>query len=137
MDKMKELGNSLILQAALTCGATEPMVDIEWKADRIIVTVDVHNDEHYNISEEDEDDDAFLMEVGDYLDGELMEDEIEWEDDDDGEDDEEDGEEEEKDDNFLDDDDEDMSLDDYNEKQDDGGDDDKFDDEGFDYGDGD
>ena len=90
MDKMKELGNSLILQAALTCGATEPMVDIEWKADRIIVTVDVHNDENYNISDEEEEDaDAFLMEVGDYLDGELMEDEIEWEDDDDGE--EEDG----------------------------------------------
>ena len=73
---MKALGNSLILQAALNCGATEPMIDIEWKADRIIVTVDVHKDETYS------DDDEFLMEMGDYLDEDLMDDEIEWDDDD-------------------------------------------------------
>ena len=52
------------------------MIDIEWKADRIIVTVDVHKDETYS------DDDEFLMEMGDYLDEDLMDDEIEWDDDD-------------------------------------------------------
>ncbi|KAL7531228.1 hypothetical protein ACHAXR_003915, partial [Thalassiosira sp. AJA248-18] len=55
-DKMKALGIQLIMQAALQCGATEPMIDVEWKADRIIVTVDVHKDENYEEEDDDWDD---------------------------------------------------------------------------------
>ena len=77
---MQTLGNKLILQAALQCGATEPMLDIAWKADRIVVTVDVTADETYvDIDVSDKlDDDAFLDSLE--LNGEL-DDMIEYEDD--------------------------------------------------------
>jgi ribosome maturation factor RimP len=60
---MQVLGNQMILAAANEAGATEKMISIEWKADRIIVTVDVNADESYtgdsfeldDISEEWED----------------------------------------------------------------------------------
>lgn len=38
----------MILAAAKEAGATEPMIDIDWKAGRIIVTVDVNADESYD-----------------------------------------------------------------------------------------
>jgi ribosome maturation factor RimP len=44
---MQILGTQMILAAAKEAGATEPMIDIEWKADRIIVTVNVNADESY------------------------------------------------------------------------------------------
>ena len=77
---MQTLGNKIILQAALQCGATEPMLDIAWKADRIVVTVDVTADETYVDIDDDEldDDDAFLDLLE--LNGEL-DDMIEYEDD--------------------------------------------------------
>jgi len=80
---MQTLGNKIILQAALQCGATKPMLDIAWKADRIVVTVDVTADEDYvNIDDIDDseldDDDAFLDLLE--LNGEL-DDMIEYEDD--------------------------------------------------------
>lgn len=61
--EMQVLGNQMILAAANEAGATEKMISIEWKADRIIVTVDVNADESYtgdsfeldDISEEWED----------------------------------------------------------------------------------
>mmetsp|Transcript_12714 Transcript_12714/g.18224 ORF Transcript_12714/g.18224 Transcript_12714/m.18224 type:complete len:354 (-) Transcript_12714:78-1139(-) len=46
-DLMRALGDSIILSAAQSHGATEQMISIEWKADRIIVTVDVSKDEEY------------------------------------------------------------------------------------------
>jgi len=77
---MQTLGNKIILQAALQCGATEPMLDIAWKADRIVVTVDVTADEDYVDIDDGEldDDDAFLDSLE--LNGEL-DDMIEYEDD--------------------------------------------------------
>lgn len=45
---LQTLGNELILRAALRCGATAPMVAVQWKAERILVTVDVHGDENYD-----------------------------------------------------------------------------------------
>ncbi len=47
VDEMKALGNSLILSAARYHGATDKMITIDWKSDRIIVTVDVNADETY------------------------------------------------------------------------------------------
>ena len=44
---MKTLGTTLIQSAAQACGATDKMVQIDWKADRIVVTVDVFADEEY------------------------------------------------------------------------------------------
>jgi hypothetical protein len=90
---MKSLGEKLIMEAALQCGATEPMICIEWKADRIIVTVDVTKDDNYvhdddyDIIEDDfidgyddEDDDNILFEEG----GEIMyDDEVDFDIDDD------------------------------------------------------
>ena len=73
---MQTLGNKLILQAAIQCGATEPMIDIQWKADRIVVAVDVSKDENYEEQIPFDDDDDYA------LDDELSEDDmIEWEDD--------------------------------------------------------
>lgn len=46
-EDMKSLGERIILAAALSGGATEEMVDVEWKADRIVVTIDVGKDENY------------------------------------------------------------------------------------------
>jgi hypothetical protein len=46
-NEMKALGNSLILSAARYHGATDKMITIDWKSDRIIVTVDVNADETY------------------------------------------------------------------------------------------
>ena len=46
-DEMRALGTELILRAAREANATDPMIDVEWKADRIIVTVDVNADEDY------------------------------------------------------------------------------------------
>ncbi|KAL7498610.1 hypothetical protein ACHAWT_007784 [Skeletonema menzelii] len=45
---MRELGNSIILSAARFHGATDKMVSIDWKADRIVVTVDVARDEEFD-----------------------------------------------------------------------------------------
>ena len=59
---MRDLGRELILAAAIEAGATEPMIDIEWKADRIIVTVDVNADESYIIE-----DDTFEDELEDEI----------------------------------------------------------------------
>ena len=56
----------MILAAAKDAGATEPMIHIDWKADRIIVTVDVNADESYS-------------EYDDY-DSMMDEEEEEWED---------------------------------------------------------
>ena len=73
---MQTLGNKLILQAAIQCGATEPMIDIQWKADRIVVAVDVSKDENYEEQIPFDDDDDYA------LDDKLSEDDmIEWEDD--------------------------------------------------------
>ena len=55
----------MILAAAKEAGATEPMIHIDWKADRIIVTVDVNADESYS-------------EYDDY--DSMMDEEEEWED---------------------------------------------------------
>ena len=63
---MQTIGTQMILAAAKEAGATEPMIHIDWKADRIIVTVDVNADESY--SEDDYDDDG------------MMDEEEEWED---------------------------------------------------------
>ena len=41
----QEHGNQLIVQAGETCGATEDMLEIEWKSQKIIVTV--HSDSVY------------------------------------------------------------------------------------------
>ena len=46
-NELQALGNSLILSAARYHGATDKMISIDWKADRIIVTVDVSADEEY------------------------------------------------------------------------------------------
>eukprot|EP00984_Skeletonema_dohrnii_P021649 scaffold10859_cov95-Skeletonema_dohrnii-CCMP3373.AAC.3 len=46
-NELQALGNSLILSAARYHGATDKMISIDWKADRIIVTVDVGADEEY------------------------------------------------------------------------------------------
>ncbi len=46
-NEMKSLGEKLIVRAAKQCGATEPMICIEWNADRIVVTVDVTKDGDY------------------------------------------------------------------------------------------
>ena len=46
-DEMRTLGMDIILRAARDAGATEPMIDVEWKADRITVTVDVNADGDY------------------------------------------------------------------------------------------
>lgn len=46
-NEMQSLGNSIILSAARAHGATDKMISIEWKADRIIVTVDVSQDDEY------------------------------------------------------------------------------------------
>eukprot|EP00984_Skeletonema_dohrnii_P000448 scaffold154_cov80-Skeletonema_dohrnii-CCMP3373.AAC.3 len=43
-NELQALGNSLILSAARYHGATDKMISIDWKADRIIVTVDVSGD---------------------------------------------------------------------------------------------
>ena len=80
---MQKLGNKIIMQAALTCGATEPMMDIQWKSDRIVVTVDTSKDANYEeevmaFDDYDEDDDALLDSLE--LNGEL-DDLIEYEDD--------------------------------------------------------
>jgi hypothetical protein len=40
-EKMRQLGNSIILSAAKFHGATDEMVTIDWRGDRIVVTVDV------------------------------------------------------------------------------------------------
>jgi ribosome maturation factor RimP len=44
---MKSVGSGMILAAAVEAGATEPMIHIDWRADRIIVTVDVSADESF------------------------------------------------------------------------------------------
>jgi hypothetical protein len=72
INDMKSLGEKLIMQAALQCGATEPMLCIKWKADRIVVTVDVTKDDNY-VEEsdgdifygEEEEDDILLMDGDD------------------------------------------------------------------------
>eukprot|EP00985_Skeletonema_marinoi_P009057 scaffold4152_cov105-Skeletonema_marinoi.AAC.2 len=46
-NELQALGNPLILSAARYHGATDKMISIDWKADRIIVTVDVSADEEY------------------------------------------------------------------------------------------
>lgn len=46
-NEMQTLGNSIILSAAKAHGATDKMISIQWKADRIIVTVDVSQDEEF------------------------------------------------------------------------------------------
>eukprot|EP00956_Cyclotella_meneghiniana_P045379 scaffold365571_cov79-Cyclotella_meneghiniana.AAC.1 len=65
---MQTIGTQMILAAAKEAGATEPMIHIDWKADRIIVTVDVNADESY--SEYDDYDNSMMDE----------EEEEEWED---------------------------------------------------------
>ncbi|KAL3788532.1 hypothetical protein HJC23_006570 [Cyclotella cryptica] len=45
LSDMKSVGSSMILAAAMEAGATEPMIHIDWRADRIVVTVDVSLDE--------------------------------------------------------------------------------------------
>lgn len=77
INDMKSLGEKLIMQAALQCGATEPMMCIEWKADRIVVTVDVTKDDNYveegddDIFYGDEEDDSVFLMDGD-VDGILL-----------------------------------------------------------------
>ena len=44
---MQILGTQMILAAAKEAGATEPMITIDWKADKIKVTIDVNADETY------------------------------------------------------------------------------------------
>lgn len=63
---MKSVGSSMILAAALEAGATEPMIHIDWRADRIVVTVDVSADDTYVADDVDQ--------------GESSLDEEEWED---------------------------------------------------------
>jgi len=46
-NELQALGNPLILSATRYHGATDKMISIDWKADRIIVTVDVSADEEY------------------------------------------------------------------------------------------
>ena len=53
--EMKTVGTQMILAAAKEAGATEPMIAIDWKADRIVVTIDVHADESYNADFVDDD----------------------------------------------------------------------------------
>ncbi|KAL9180031.1 hypothetical protein ACHAXT_008001 [Thalassiosira profunda] len=52
-EDMKTMGERIIREAALSAGATEKMVDVEWKSDRIIVTIDVNKDEGYEAASED------------------------------------------------------------------------------------
>mmetsp|Transcript_28279 Transcript_28279/g.58735 ORF Transcript_28279/g.58735 Transcript_28279/m.58735 type:complete len:404 (-) Transcript_28279:43-1254(-) len=44
---MQTHGNEIILAAAKEAGATEKMISIDWKSDRIVVTVDVRADEEF------------------------------------------------------------------------------------------
>ena len=75
-DELKAMGNSLIRSAARHHGATDKMITIDWKADRIIVTVDVSADEDYvggivvgELLNDDDDDDDII----EYDDDELVE----------------------------------------------------------------
>eukprot|EP00581_Thalassiosira_minuscula_P008270 CAMPEP_0183710058 /NCGR_PEP_ID=MMETSP0737-20130205/5928_1 /TAXON_ID=385413 /ORGANISM="Thalassiosira miniscula, Strain CCMP1093" /LENGTH=388 /DNA_ID=CAMNT_0025938281 /DNA_START=56 /DNA_END=1222 /DNA_ORIENTATION=+ len=76
-DAMKSLGEQIILQAALSCGATEPMIDVQWKSNKIVVTIDVNNDDNYDpdrmLLNEDEEED------GDWT--EMEDEDIDWEED--------------------------------------------------------
>jgi hypothetical protein len=47
------LGERLILAAATGCGATEKMVNVEWRGGRIVVTVDVYADGDYDYDDDD------------------------------------------------------------------------------------
>jgi hypothetical protein len=62
---MQSIGNKMIIAAAKEAGATEPMIQIDWKADRIVITVDVSADESY---------------VADEVFDDACDDEEEWED---------------------------------------------------------
>ncbi|KAL3810586.1 hypothetical protein ACHAXA_002450 [Cyclostephanos tholiformis] len=63
----RDLGERLILDAACDCGATERMVNVEWRGDRIVVTVDVYADKDYDDDDyDDDDDDDGDDEGGDY-----------------------------------------------------------------------
>ncbi|KAL7460877.1 hypothetical protein ACHAXS_001316, partial [Conticribra weissflogii] len=42
---MQAFGREIILSAAKAAGATEKMISIDWKSERIVVTVDVRADE--------------------------------------------------------------------------------------------
>ena len=69
---MRDLGTQMILAAAIEAGATEPMVEIDWKGDRIIVTIDVNADESYinedNIVEDELEDEIFDIDEDDFID---------------------------------------------------------------------
>jgi ribosome maturation factor RimP len=51
---MQSLGTQMIIAAAKEAGATEPMIDIEWKTDRIVVTIDTSADENYDAGDFEE-----------------------------------------------------------------------------------
>ena len=70
-NEMINLGNNLILRAALSCGATEPMLSIDWKPGRVIVTVDINRDENYQ-----NDDEPMLLKKGDHLNNDSRENDI-------------------------------------------------------------
>ena len=83
-EKMRQLGNSIILSAAKFHGATDEMVTIDWRGDRIVVTVDVDKDDNSMSSavlgelEEEFDLDDIDDEFEEFEEGELFE---EYEDD--------------------------------------------------------
>mmetsp|Transcript_41836 Transcript_41836/g.75359 ORF Transcript_41836/g.75359 Transcript_41836/m.75359 type:complete len:353 (+) Transcript_41836:86-1144(+) len=76
---LQSIGNKIIMQAALQCGATEPMLNVEWKADSIVVTVDVHGDENYEVESilENEDDVLIGENLEEMIDLEFIEEEDE------------------------------------------------------------
>ncbi len=87
-DATRAMGERLILDAACDCGATEKMMTVEWKGERIVVTVDVYADEDYDHDvedyddeDDDDDDDDDDIEGEDYVDEDY--DEIDWDGDDD------------------------------------------------------
>ena len=67
-DNYQEIGNQLIYQAAKSCGAPEEALKIEWKNDKIIVTV--NSDSVYVSSSSDEEDEDDILDDYDYDDDE-------------------------------------------------------------------
>jgi hypothetical protein len=51
----RAMGERLIFDAAYDCGATAKMMNVEWKGERIVVTVDVYADKDYDHDVEDYD----------------------------------------------------------------------------------
>ena len=79
-DNYQEIGNQLIYQAAKSCGAPEEALKIEWKNDKIVVTVNSDRVYVSSSSLDDEEDEDAILDDYDYDDEEEEEGEEEMED---------------------------------------------------------